>query len=147
MIGVWFCTFDFFILATVRLKFLAYVCYYIKYHFLKGKFFSVKYKKVSKFDIMKTCKISGQNLLQQKSFVKGDCFKMDPKIPENPVFETKIMDTQFSTCGTLFFWCSMKKMYKYDKLSIGWNLLLINFYKAGIKNEDFLLIARPFRSR
>ena len=35
----------------------------------------------------------------------------------------------------------MNKMYKYEKLSIGWNLLLINFYKAGIKNEDFLLIA------
>ena len=51
------------------------------------------------------------------------------------------MDTQFSTCGKLFFWCSMKKMYKYEKLSIGWNLLLINFYKAGIKNEDFLVIA------
>ena len=32
-------------------------------------------------------------------------------------------------------------MYKYEKLSIGWNLLLTNFHKAGIKNEDFLLIA------
>ena len=28
-----------------------------------------------------------------------------------------------------------------EKLSIDWNLLLPNFYKAGIKNEDFLLIA------
>ena len=35
----------------------------------------------------------------------------------------------------------MTKMYKYEKLSIDWNLLLPNFHKAGIKNEDFLLIA------
>ena len=87
----------------MRLKFLAYVCYYIKYHFLKGKFFSVISKKVPKFDIMNTCKISGQNLLKQKSFVKGDCCKMDPKIPENPVFNTEIIDAQFSTSGKLFF--------------------------------------------
>ena len=74
-----------------------------KVPFFEGKIFLVIYKKVPKFDIMNTCKISGQNLLKQKSFVKGDCCKMDPKIPENPVFETKIMDTQFSTCGKLFF--------------------------------------------
>ena len=89
---VWFCIGDFFILASVRLKFLPHVPYYIKYHFLKGKFFSVLYIKVPKFDIMNTCKILGQNLLKQKSFVKGDCCKMDPKIPENPVFDTEIID-------------------------------------------------------
>ena len=47
----------------------------------------------------------------------------------------------FDMWETFFFWCSMKKMYKYEKLSIGWNLLLTNFHKAAIKNEDFLLIA------
>ena len=79
---VWFCIGDFFILASVRLKFLPHVPYYIKYHFFKGKFFLVLYIKVPKFDIMNTCKISGPNLLKQKSFVKGDCCKMDPKIPK-----------------------------------------------------------------
>ena len=47
----------------------------------------------------------------------------------------------FRHVGNFFFWCSMTKMYKYEKLSIDWNLLLPNFHKAGIKNEDFLLIA------
>ena len=141
MIGVWCCTFDFFILATMRLKFLAYICYYIKYHFFKGKFFLVIYKKVLKFDIMNTCKILGQNLLKQKSFVKGDCCKMDPKSPKIRFLRPKSSILNFRHVGNFFFWCSMNKMYKYEKLSIGWNLLLINFYKAGIKNEDFLLIA------
>ena len=67
--------------------------------------------------------------------------KWTRKSPKIRFSKPKSWILNFRHVGNFFFWCSMKKMYKYEKLSIGWNLLLINFYKAGIKNENFLLIA------
>ena len=57
----------------------------------------------------------------------------------------KSLMPNFQHVGNFFFLCLMTKMYKYEKLSIGSNLLLTNFHKAGIKNEDFLLIATSKR--
>ena len=36
--------------------------------------------KVAKYDMRKTCKISGQNLKKQKSFIISECGKTDQKI-------------------------------------------------------------------
>ena len=35
--------------------------------------------KVAKYDMRKTCKISGRNLKKQKSFIISECGKMDQK--------------------------------------------------------------------
>ena len=51
--------------------------------------------KVAKYDMRKTCKISGQNLKKQKSFSISECGKMDQKSPSKGDIGGNLLSADF----------------------------------------------------